>query len=67
MKSQKLTPKFEILGYADAQMAPIDFNKTPSKAIMKALKRAKLSLTDVDYFEINEVKDKINLWYILTF
>ena len=52
----KIDPEFEIISYADAEMAPIDFNKTPAKAMEKALKRANLSIKDIDYFEINEVK-----------
>lgn len=55
IKVNQIDPRFEILSYADAEMEPMDFNKTPSKAIAKALERANLTLNDVNYFEINEV------------
>ena len=48
-------PEFEILSYADSELAPKDFNKTPSMAIHKALAMAGLDIKDVDFFEINEV------------
>jgi acetyl-CoA C-acetyltransferase len=51
----QIDPQFEILSYADAELTPMDFNKTPAKAILKALSRANLSIKDVNYFEINEV------------
>lgn len=49
-------PEFEILSYADSELAPKDFNKTPSMAIHKALAMAGLDIKDVDFFEINEVR-----------
>lgn len=54
-KDNQIEPHFEIISYADAELSPIDFNKTPAIAIEKALKRANLSLNEIDYFEINEV------------
>ena len=59
IKVNQIDPEFEILSFADAEMNPMDFNKTPSKAILKALERANLSLNDVNYFEINEVGNGI--------
>lgn len=56
LRLNDLQPEFEILGFADAEMAPIEFNKTPTLAINKALANLNLSVNDVDYFEINEVK-----------
>ena len=49
-----LKPLAKILAYADAQQAPEWFTTAPAKAIPLALKRAGLTSTDVDYFEINE-------------
>jgi len=43
-----------IIGYADAAQEPKLFTTTPSKALPKALHKAGLSLSDVDYFEFNE-------------
>ena len=45
---------FRILATADAETAPLSFTVSPSLAIPLALKRAKLSLEDVQAFEINE-------------
>lgn len=49
-----LKPLAYIRGYADAEQEPKYFTTTPSKALPKALRKAGLSLTDVDYFEFNE-------------
>ncbi len=49
-----LKPIASILSFADAQQAPEWFTTTPSKAIPKAISKAGLKLTDIDYFEINE-------------
>jgi acetyl-CoA C-acetyltransferase len=49
-----LKPLAKIIAYADAAQAPEWFTTTPSIAIPKALKRAGLSLDDIDLFEINE-------------
>lgn len=57
LSANNLTKQFEILSYSDAEMDPIDFNKSPSLAIQYALKKAQISLEDVDFFEINEVID----------
>jgi len=47
-------PIAKILSYADAAQAPEWFTTAPSKALPKALKKAGLSKTDIDYFELNE-------------
>ena len=49
-----LKPLAYIRGYADAAQKPKWFTTSPSIAIPKALKKAGLSIGDVDYFEINE-------------
>jgi acetyl-CoA C-acetyltransferase len=49
-----LKPLAYIRSYADYAQEPKWFTTTPSKAIPKALKKAGLSLDDVDYFEFNE-------------
>lgn len=43
-----------IRSYADAEQEPTWFTTTPSIAVPKALERAGLKLTDVDYVELNE-------------
>ncbi|MCB0502483.1 MAG: acetyl-CoA C-acyltransferase [Bacteroidetes bacterium] len=49
-----LQPIAKIVGYADASQEPDWFTTTPAKAIPKALAKANLSVSDVDFFEINE-------------
>jgi acetyl-CoA C-acetyltransferase len=49
-----LKPIAKILSYADAEQAPEWFTTTPSLAVPKAIKKAGLTLTNVDFFELNE-------------
>jgi acetyl-CoA C-acetyltransferase len=55
-KAEKLgiKPLARIVSYADAAQAPEWFTTSPAKAIPKALEKAKLKITDIDFFEINE-------------
>lgn len=56
-----LKPLARILAYADAQQAPEWFTTAPSKAIPLALEKAGKSISDVDYFEINEAFSVVSL------
>lgn len=49
-----LKPIAKIVSYADAAQAPEWFTTAPSKAIPKALDKAKMNTSDVDYWELNE-------------
>ena len=49
-----LTPIAKIVSYADAAQEPVWFTTTPALAMPKAVKKAGLTMKDVDYFEINE-------------
>jgi len=49
-----LRPLAKIVAYADAALEPENFTTAPSAAISGALKRAKLSLKNIDFLEINE-------------
>ncbi|MDI5897097.1 acetyl-CoA C-acyltransferase [Flavobacterium yafengii] len=49
-----LKPLAYINGYADAAQEPKWFTTSPAKAIPKALKKAGITINDVDYFEFNE-------------
>jgi len=49
-----LKPIARILGYADAEQAPEWFTTTPSIAVPKAVAKAGLKMTDIDYWELNE-------------
>ncbi|RQM27073.1 hypothetical protein B5M09_002260 [Aphanomyces astaci] len=56
-----LKPLARILGFGDAAHEPVDFTTAPSKAVPIAAKHAKLSLTDIDYHEINEAFSVVSL------
>ena len=47
-------PIAKILSYADAEQQPEWFTTTPSLAVPKAIKKAGLTIDEVDYFELNE-------------
>jgi len=47
-------PMARIVSYGDAETAPIDFTIAPALAIPLALKRAGLTVKDIDSWEINE-------------
>jgi acetyl-CoA C-acetyltransferase len=49
-----LKPIATILSYADAEQAPEWFTTTPSIAVPKAVAKAGLQMTDIDYWELNE-------------
>jgi acetyl-CoA C-acetyltransferase len=49
-----IKPLARILSYADAEQAPEWFTTTPSLAVPKAIKKAGLTIEQVDYFELNE-------------
>jgi len=53
-KELGLTPLAKILSYADAEQAPEWFTTTPSLAVPKAVAKAGLKMSDIDYWEINE-------------
>ena len=53
-KAMGLTPLAYIKSYADAAQEPKWFTTTPAKAVNKALSKANLELSNVDYFEFNE-------------
>ena len=54
LKELGLTPLAKIISYADAEQDPKWFTTTPSLAIPKALQKANLKSTDIDFFEFNE-------------
>ena len=49
-----LKPIAYVKSYADAAQEPKWFTTSPAKALPKALQKAGLSLSDVDFFEFNE-------------
>jgi acetyl-CoA C-acetyltransferase len=72
-----LKPLARIVSFADASQAPEWFTTTPVKAINRALAKAQLKISDIDYTEINEAfscvalanqrdlglsPDRLNVW-----
>lgn len=49
-----LKPIGRIRGYADAEQAPEWFTTTPSVAVPKAVSKAGLTMSDIEYWELNE-------------
>lgn len=54
MEELGVKPIAKILSYADAEQAPEWFTTTPSLAVPKAIEKAGLKVSDVDFFELNE-------------
>src|SRR5687768_7803388 len=49
-----LKPIAKIISYADAEQAPDWFTTTPAVAVPKAVAKAGLKMSDIDYWELNE-------------
>ncbi len=73
----KSQAKFRILSFASHAQNPTWFTTAPTQAIRKSLEKAKLSIKDIDFFEINEAfaavtmaamreceipHEKVNIW-----
>ncbi len=56
-----LKPLAYIKSYADAAQEPRWFTTAPAKALPKALTKAGLSISDVDFFEFNEAFSVVGL------
>ncbi len=61
MNALGLKPLAKVIGYADAEQAPEWFTTAPSLAIPKAIAKAGLQLSDIEYFEINEAFSVVSL------
>lgn len=64
VKLSDLKPVARIVAYADAEQEPAWFTTTPILATKKVLKKAGLSPSDIDYFEVNEAFAVVALAYI---
>ena len=53
-RSNGLTPIAKLLSWADFATSPIDFSIAPAHAVNLALKRARLAVKDIDFWEMNE-------------
>jgi acetyl-CoA C-acetyltransferase len=49
-----LKPLAKLIGYADAEQAPEWFTTTPAIAVPKAVEKAGLKMSDIQYYELNE-------------
>ncbi len=60
-KELGLKPLAVIRGYADAEQAPEWFTTTPSLAVPRAVEKAGLQMSDIEYFELNEAFSVVGL------
>ena len=56
-----IQPLAKVISYADASQEPKWFTTTPNKAIRKALDKADLSISDIDFWELNEAFSVVGL------
>lgn len=61
VKKYGLIPIAKIKGFADAEQEPKWFTTTPTKAAPLALKRAKMNINDVNFFEVNEAFSVVSI------
>jgi len=61
MTALGLKPLAKIIAYADAEQAPEWFTTSPSVAIPLAVKKAGLTLDQIDFFEMNEAFSVVSL------
>jgi acetyl-CoA C-acetyltransferase len=54
VKQHGLKPIAKIVSYADAAHEPEWFTTAPSKAVPKALDKANLKASDIDFWELNQ-------------
>jgi len=56
-----LKPLAKIIGYADAAQDPKWFTTAPAKAVPLAVKKAGITMDDVEYYELNEAFSVVGL------
>jgi acetyl-CoA C-acetyltransferase len=54
LKELNLTPVARIVSYADAEQAPEWFTTSPSLSLPKAVRKAGIQLSNLDFIELNE-------------
>ncbi len=60
-KELGVKPLAKILGYADAAQDPKWFTTAPAKAVPKAVAKAGLQMSDIEYYELNEAFSVVGL------
>lgn len=63
VKKYNLHPIARIVSFGDAEQEPEWFTTAPTKATPVALKRAGLTLNDIDFFEVNEAFAVVTMAY----
>jgi acetyl-CoA C-acetyltransferase len=56
-----IKPLAKIKGFADAEQAPEWFTTTPSLAVPKAVEKARMKMSDMAFFELNEAFSVVGL------
>ncbi|MEZ4903981.1 MAG: hypothetical protein R2822_20670 [Spirosomataceae bacterium] len=64
VKELGITPLARIVSFADAEHEPEWFTTAPTVAAPKALKKAGLTIKDIDFFEVNEAFSVVALAFI---
>ncbi|MEN8825325.1 MAG: thiolase family protein [Wenyingzhuangia sp.] len=54
VENENIMPMAKIVAYAEAEQDPTFFTTTPILATKKVLEKANLTLSDIDFFEVNE-------------
>ena len=57
-----IKPIAKLIGYGDASHEPEWFTTAPSKAVPVALKKANLTVADIDYWELNQAFSVVGLY-----
>lgn len=60
-ESLGIKPLAKILSYADAEQAPEWFTTSPSAAMPKAVSKAGLQMSDIEYVELNEAFSVVSI------
>jgi acetyl-CoA C-acetyltransferase len=60
-EANNIQPIAKILGYADVEQAPEWFTTAPSAALPKAVAKAGLQMTDLEFIELNEAFSVVGL------
>lgn len=64
VKELGITPLARIVSFADAEHEPEWFTTAPTVAAPKALKKAGLNISDIDYFEVNEAFSVVTMAFM---
>lgn len=64
VKELGITPLARIVSFADAEHEPEWFTTAPTVAAPKALKKAGLSVSDIDFFEVNEAFSVVTMAFM---